>query len=330
MVNKNLISYSLVTLLAACGSGISTYSEPTKELESSEDNEELDSSGDTEDTGQEQEQEQEVEDVPLTDFLQVGPYSFSTEIQTASVTDCESMEYSVYSPIGLESSQTVILGHGFARGSGVMVGWAEHFASWGVEVLLPTLCHYNVFAGVDHEMNGLNLQELADVRGLSEVVYAGHSAGGLAAVIAASQDVRAIGLLGLDTTDTQGSPGVPDVIGRVYAGTVTCPAFSIRGMPSSCNADGNGIDLFRMMDDYKAVRINGADHCDFENPTDFVCETACSINDSEYSEEEIRSVILTLGTAAVMSLTGTNGDGDLVWSTGLEELESQGIVEEVE
>jgi len=279
----------------------------------------------------EEQEEQETGEIDsITDFLQRGPYEVTEESKLAQVTNCTNQPYSVYTPTGVTNPPVVVLGHGFARGTDVMTGWADHLASWGVEVLLPTLCHYNVFAGVDHEMNGQNMKELASLHGATDVVYAGHSAGGLAAIIAASQDQNASGVLGLDATDTQGIPGVPDAIGQNYASNVTCPAFSIVGEASTCNADNNGLDLFSMMDTYQAIRVVDADHCDFESPTDWVCESQCENAQTTFTDEEIRPVIVTLGTAAVMSLTGLSADGDLVWTQGLEGWINSGLIQTIE
>ena len=93
----------------------------------------------------------------ITDFLQRGPYEVTEESKLAQVTNCTNQPYSVYTPTGVANPPVVILGHGFARGADVMTGWADHLASWGVEVLLPTLCHYNVFAGVDHELSLIHI-----------------------------------------------------------------------------------------------------------------------------------------------------------------------------
>lgn len=240
---------------------------------------------------------------PIVDLTSAGPHDVQQEERSAIVTGC-TMSYKVYSPIGAEEPPVVILGHGFARGASVMVNWATHLSSWGVEVLLPTLCHFNILAGVNHELNGQNMTELADIHTTNDVVYAGHSAGGLAAIIAASQDVGALGVLGLDATDTQGVPGVPDAIGYVFAATVTCPAFAIVGEPSSCNSNNNGISLFRAMSTYRIARVRSSDHCDFESPTNFVCESSCQNETTDFSDYEIRSVITTLGTSAILSLTG--------------------------
>ena len=220
--------------MTACDTQIGIAQEETQDdtYDSIQDSSENNETEESEETDEQQESEESEEpeieepeeEAPeeITDFLQRGPYEVTDESRTVGVTNCTNMNYSVYSPSGIMNPPVVVLGHGFARGADTMTGWADHLSSWGVEVLLPTLCHYNVFAGVDHEMNGRNMKELAIAHGATEVVYAGHSAGGLAAIIAASQDTEAIGVLGLDATDTEGIPGVSDLIGQQYAEFVTC------------------------------------------------------------------------------------------------------------
>ena len=334
----------VLTVFALASCGMNVINDPREEQDEIQNSIENDTNNTiesddvyVEDTGIETEGDEEIgeetgqEPVLIADFSQVGPYDVLVESRTASVTDCSSMSYDIYSPSGIVDPPVVILGHGFARGSGVMVGWSEHFASWGVEVLLPTLCHYNVFFGVDHEMNGQNMKELGDIHGSLETIYVGHSAGGLAAIIAASLDHNAIGVLGLDATDTQGVPGVRDFIGRDYAGSVNCPAFSIAGEASSCNGENNGLTLFRMMIDYSSVQITSADHCDFENPTDSICEMNCENSAVIFEDEEIRSVITTLGTASIMSISGMMEEGSYIWSNeGLREWQVAGIVKNLE
>jgi len=268
-----------------------------------------------EEQGQEQEEEQEQEEQDpesLEDFIYRGAHDVSTETSVLSVTDCN-MDFTVYSP-NIENPSIVILGHGFARGPGTMTGWADHLASWGVKVLLPTLCHYNILAGVDHEKNGLNMVELGQAYGATEVIYAGHSAGGLAAIIAGSLDNNNLGILGLDTTDTEGIPGVDDFIGQLYASGVTSTAFSVRGEPSSCNSEGNGLDLFEMMPNSYKAKVGEADHCDFEYPTNFGCEINCENSQASVSDVEIRSLVVTFGTSAILSLAGVSEDGWIIWA----------------
>lgn len=324
MLNK-IVNIFLFTIVAACqtedidDSSIlfkDSHQSDTQIEESLEDTQEL-------------EEEEEVPD-SLTDFFQVGPYEIVESLRTASVTNCGEMSYTIYSPQGISDPTVVVLGHGFARGAGVMSGWAEQLSSWGVEVLLPTLCHYNIFSGVDHEMNGYNMKELASLHGSSRVIYAGHSAGGLAAIIAASQDPNALGVVGLDTTDTEDIPGIPDNIGQGYASSITCPSFYLMGEPSTCNSSNNGLDLFRMIENYNAVKITSSDHCDFENPTDAVCEAGCENPTVLFGDGEIRPVIIALGTAAIISISGLSEDATFIWTdSGLESWLNSGIVQQI-
>ena len=327
---KKLIQFYLTSVLIACDDPAMTasVSDDMGEIADEDVADILESAVDTEESRDTQDGKSPSK---LVDFSQPGPYRTAQESRSAAVTNCDSMDYIVHSPVGIDDPPVVVLGHGFARGPDVMSGWADHLSSWGVEVLLPTLCHYNVWLGVDHEMNGQNMRELAAQHGATAAVYAGHSAGGLAAIIAASQDSSPIGVLGLDTTDTQDIPGVRDFIGREYAGDVTAPAFSLRGEASTCNANNNGIDLFRMMPDYRAVKIASADHCDFENPTDIICEAGCENTAALFGDEDIRSAIISLGTAGILSLTSLSEDGTYAWSdAGIQTWVESGLVQEVE
>ena len=322
-----LIGLGLITIIS-CDSNIGIATDKTQNdtydtvQDSSENDIEL---SEEEDTG---ESEEPNENNLITDFSEWGPhwpYGITTQEYTVDVTNCLDMAYTVYTPYA-DDPPTIVLGHGFARGPETMTGWAAHFSSWGFEVLLPKLCHYNIFSGVDHAMNGQNLTELVSSHGATKVIYAGHSAGGLASVIAASIDLNALGVVGLDTTDTDGIPGVPDLLGQQYAGNMISPGFLIMGEPSSCNAENNSLDLFRIMDGHHAIRVTEADHCDFENPTDWVCESQCEYQNLVYTDEEIKSTIVLFATAATMSLADLSPDGIRTW----EELTNKEIIQELE
>ena len=244
------------------------------------------------------------------DYSVEGSYLVIASTGSVAASGCEDgMTYDHFIPEGVDNPPFLVLGHGFLR-SGKMVGWGSHLASWGIEVVAPELCHFNVLTGVDHELNGVNLVELANDFGRDEVIYGGQSAGGLAAIIAAAQDPNAIGLLGLDATDTEGVPSVPDFIGQSYAGSVSTPAYGLVGEPSSCNSNNNGIALYAMMENPNVVRVTSSDHCDYENPTDWLCTSLCTNEGVSFSDESIATVIKHLGTAAVLSLSG---DSDAAW-----------------
>ena len=144
-------------------------------------------------------------------------------------------------------------------------------------------------------------------------------------MLAASLDPNASGVLGLDATDTQGIPGVPDAIGQNYAGNVTSSAFSIVGEPSSCNSDNNGLALFSMMNTHQSIKVVDADHCDFESPTDWICESQCENAQTTFTDEEIRPMITGIGTAAIMSLVNSG-----TWIYDLDMWIDSGLIQIIE
>ena len=264
----------------------------------------------------------------LTDYSLPGSYSYTSMNSTATVTNCmEGLSYTVYTPDTTNDTPVVILGHGFLRGGEKMFGWAEHFASWGIKTVVPTLCHYNVFNGVDHEMNGQNMVELAAVVGATSPIYAGQSAGGLAAVVAAAIDPTALGVVGLDATDTAGVPGVADNIGLNYVMNVTTPAFALVGEPSTCNSNNNGATMYQGISTSQIIRVTDSDHCDYESPTDWGCESFCLNEATTLSDDAIRPVIQQLATSALLWIAGTEIDAQDHWSSAnLSSLENAGSI----
>ena len=261
------------------------------------------------------------------DYAQAGPYTVNSASETAQVTGCTmGMSYTSFTPQGVSNPPLLVLGHGFLRGGDKMIGWGEHYASWGVEVLVPTLCHYNPLLGVDHELNGQNMMELADMYGSSQVLYGGQSAGGLAAIIAASQDEDALGVVGMDATDTEGVPNVPDFIGQGYAGNISQPVFALVGEPSTCNSDNNGITMFELMENAQVLRVTSSDHCDYEKPTDWGCETLCLNSETTFDDAEIGLAIARLSTAAILSITGDTAAQSAWTDSALEEWTTSGLV----
>jgi dienelactone hydrolase len=198
----------------------------------------------------------------------------------------------------------VVLAHGFVRTQSNMAGWADHLASWGVEVATPDLCHSS-FSDADHAANAEEMIALAAALGGNEVIYAGQSAGGLSALIAAADDPNAIAAVGLDATDSS-DLGVQ----RVTEASV--PFYGLVGEPSTCNAESNGVAIYEAAPDATAVRVTEADHCDFEDVTDVLCTAICPGTNAQYSDEAIHDAILGLLTAAVLE-GASGGDGLTRW-----------------
>jgi pimeloyl-ACP methyl ester carboxylesterase len=196
----------------------------------------------------------------------------------------------------------VILAHGFMRSRDDMTGHAKEFATAGFQVLVPQLLHSRISLfnpdAVDHELNGKNLVELAHQaipnRSQRKVIYAGQSAGGLAAIVAASTSAleshgggsgvignpNVVGLLGLDAVDTDDGIGTKAIV-HVPDETTTALLY---GRSSACNSRNNILPVFEWLKRKRAaspsegVRIEhfpGADHCDFENPTSMMMTVMC-------------------------------------------------------
>ena len=113
------------------------------------------------------------------------------------------LSYETYRPVHSESEAMVILAHGFMRDLESMRGWAAHWASYGVPVTVMSLCNSSLFNG-HHDRNAEDMLALARALHQGPVLYAGFSAGGLAAYLAAKDDSRTMAYLGLDSVDSGG------------------------------------------------------------------------------------------------------------------------------
>lgn len=204
-----------------------------------------------------------------------------------SATGCV-LAYRLYRPeAAARSAQApalVVLGHGFLRSQARMRGLAEAIAAAGLPVATLDLCNMRPWAG-RHQQNGLDMIALArhlqaEVGG-RERVYAGFSAGGLAALVAARHDRQALGVVTLDLVDAQG-------IGQRAARQLERPLLGLAGAPTNCNARGNAEALFAEREQARLLRIPQAGHCDFEAPTDALCEWLCADPAPSAAPEKVR------------------------------------------
>lgn len=233
------------------------------------------------------------------DYSQAGPFAVTATSETASAS-CE-MDLERFTPVDVANPPLVILSHGFARDRKYMVEMGEHFASWGFDVAVPTLCKLKL-TSTDHPQNGEDLVTLASALGGSPL-YVGYSAGGLASVLAAEQDPSAVGFVGLDPVDSED-------LGLAAAGRT--PQLALFAEAGSCNASNNGVAWFQ---GGEALRVNEANHCDFEGPTDALCTVVCA-SGSESPDPLRREVVWALSTAAVLGLSGDAAALEQGWTAG--------------
>ena len=98
-----------------------------------------------------------------------------------------------------------------------------------------------------------------------------------------------------------------------FASMVTVPVTAIFGESQLCNSFNSGMDAYMTVAGSDLFRATEADHCDFEAPTGTVCTLACSGSTTLFSDEEIRSNILGLGTAFI-SLHAAGDEDATVWA----------------
>jgi pimeloyl-ACP methyl ester carboxylesterase len=217
------------------------------------------------------------------------------------------VEYELHRPEGSTGDVTVVLAHGFLRDLATMRGWAAHLASHGVSTAVVSFCNSTPFAG-RHDRNAADLRAVADALRAtgSGVLYAGFSAGGLAALLAAADDPSTVALLGLDAVDS-GAGGRPGdgAAGLADGATgLAVPALFLVAEPSACNADGNMLPVAARIASATVLRIPNATHCHFEDPYAPLCERLCGRVDPPEAADAIRTTIRALATAWVLAYAG--------------------------
>ena len=66
----------------------------------------------------------------------------------------------------------------------------------------------------------------------------------------------------------------------------------------------------------EAWRVAEAGHCDFENPTDRVCDLACGQSNPTFDDTELQETIRRMLTAGVLGVLGDNVVFDAWWVRG--------------
>ena len=213
----------------------------------------------------------------------------------------------------------VVLAHGFLRDLESTRGWAKVWAGRGIRTVVVSFCNSSLFDG-RHDRNAEDLVATARLfaPGDVPVLYAGFSAGGLSALLAAGSDSRTTAYLGLDPVDSDELAATVD--------RLRIPALYLYGAPSSCNAENNMIES--MPDGRRiALRVPYSTHCDFEYPTDDACARLCGSVEAPV-EGEIRATIRSLATAWVeLQLGATAAAHESFHATTLEALEEARRVE---
>jgi pimeloyl-ACP methyl ester carboxylesterase len=245
---------------------------------------------------------------PPTDFTVTGPYPVTSTSDTYNPSGFCYVSYSVFTPTGAPTAPTVVLTHGFSRTSSAFADLAAHIASWGLTVATPTMCHSTPLDS-DPPLDAAEMIDFKAMIGATNVIWAGHSAGGLRSVLAANLDPQTVAVLGLDLTDG-------DDLAVDAAPSLTVPLNGLVGEAGMCNSDGNGVNVYLAAAGSNAVRVAEADHCDFEDPTDWMCTLLCEADNSQFTTDEVKATIRGMATAYLVWQAGLDASGEDWWTPG--------------
>jgi dienelactone hydrolase len=208
--------------------------------------------------------------------------------RVASVSGCDN-HYTVYRMKSAAPTPLVMIVPGFMRDQDRMRGWAQAFAQRGFVAATMDFCRPTAFDG-RHADNARDMIAAREAQGAGEVVYVGHSAGGLAALLAAIEDRAARGMVLLDPVDFAG-------LGRDAASRTRVPGIALLAAPGTCNLRNNMQRALERMPTVATTPIEIATHCDFEWPPDGLCRAVCDYGGPEReqriaAEQRIRDLAI--------------------------------------
>jgi len=226
-----------------------------------------------------------------------------------SVRGCE-LRYRVHHPSAPKAAPVVLIGHGFMRDGTHMQGWAEAFTDAGLTAVTVDFCAASAVDG-RHADNGADLVAVRRALQQDEAIYVGVSAGGLAALIAASNDPAGTrGLLLLDPTNAGGQA-------RRAAGRVHAPVAALVAKSQVCNAWRNIDPALQTLRDVTIVAIDRASHCDFEWPSDPFCRVACLATTSDDEQARAQSRIRKVAVGFVSAVADAAPSGMAGWKASI-------------
>ena len=263
------------------------------------------------------------EETPPPDLSLAGPSSVYATSGSLVVSDGCNVQYERYTPYEPTTAGEVFFLHGFMRSKDEFTGIAEHLSTWGIAATSVTMCHSS-FIDVQPEQNAADVVELADALGAEDVVWVGHSNGGISALIAGNiaPDLTSA-VLGLDPVESTAGGG------EAWASTLSVPVASLFGESDSCNDSNSGLPIYEMTSAVDLLRVTEADHCSFEAPTGWLCTLTCGRTKSIFTDSYIASTITELTTAWAKLHLEPSFDATPWWSeTGSvrQELEDVGAI----
>ena len=211
--------------------------------------------------------------VASTAFAQVTKTTTMVTVPTCGAGSATS-EVDVYRPAGAGPFPLVAFGHGFQNSKDNAAGLAQALGALGVVVVVPQFPGLFSPCGSDHARNARVLIAAMDqqvtVGGIdsTKLAFAGHSAGGLSAFLAAAQRPVAAVMLFDPVENTN--------LGTAVASMVNSPTIFLFAEPSTCNSQANATGWFTTVPGAKArLKVVNANHCDPQEPISGICSFGC-------------------------------------------------------
>jgi hypothetical protein len=216
----------------------------------------------------------------------------------ASATGC-TIHFTHYLPRNVKGELTLILGHGFLRDQSNMAGLARAVADFGVPVVTLHFCNMSLVKG-NHEKNAHDMTLLTKHIAVRKPVYAGFSAGALAALVAAEQDDSTVAVILLDLVDAAG------LVQRSLINAEDLTVYALTGAPSACNRQAAATKILEEFKQVEVADFANASHCDFESPTDWLCKQLCGRGITLATNKSNRELIIDKVVRIVAELNNSS------------------------
>ncbi len=216
----------------------------------------------------------------------IVPAAARAWVETREVTlDGQATAVDIYAPAASPRALAVIA-HGFTRSRAQHAVLAERLAHEGFLVAVPDMPY-----AMRHRANAdaivALIKAIVAERGFDTlpVVLIGTSAGGLATLIATERISRLALWIGLDPVDAFAES-------ERMARKLQVPAVVLRAPSSACNVSGSARRIAAWLPNRRMVlRIEDASHCDFEDTTDWRCESICGPADAERQSKIVAETV---------------------------------------
>lgn len=202
----------------------------------------------------------------------------SYQQHTTTLSSASGCQYQVNykQPHTTQVAFTVVLGHGFLRSQHYLHDLSNAIADAGIPVITLDFCAMRPWNG-NHQFNAVAMRAVADHYDVKAVVFAGHSAGALAAVLAAAEHPHTLGMVLMDYVDHP-------PLGADALQQINIPAVALFGEPSACNAHAIAVQSLIDRNNTIVEHFPTASHCAFESPTNPMCRWLCARGKADESQ----------------------------------------------